>query len=442
MNTRNIRRSAASLLAVRIERSYVLCGLLCLVAVFAFAGAFAVFNDASHSGEPSISVAAPPLPVVVTTAEKSDSYLVTQSFTGILKTAQASQLGFEAPGTIVELTARQGQRVEQGELLGRLDTRRLYARIARIKAERKQAEAVLAELRAGPRRETIAAAESAVRQLQAEVDLQEANHARRQTLAGERLVSQAMLDEALYGSRAARARLEAAKRQLQQLQAGTRPEKIAAQVAATHSLDAALADVTIQLDGAKIVAPFSGTIAQRYVDKGTVVAGGTPVYRLVDDRNLEAWFGLPAEAAAEIALGDTYKVQVAGKDYTTTAAAKLPELDSATRTRTVIFKFSTISPELVPSQLTRLLLARRQDAQGYWLPTSSLVRGVRGLWSVLAVETKPGGNVGCAARRDVEVLLTRGDQSFVRGTIVAGEKIVADGVHRLVNGQLVAVGSE
>jgi hypothetical protein len=37
----------------------------------------------------------------------------------------------------------------------------------------------------------------------------------------------------------------------------------------------------------------------------------------------------------------------------------------------------------------------------------------------------------------VEVVYTRGDRSYIRGTVVDGDEIVAAGTHRIVPGQLV-----
>jgi hypothetical protein len=39
----------------------------------------------------------------------------------------------------------------------------------------------------------------------------------------------------------------------------------------------------------------------------------------------------------------------------------------------------------------------------------------------------------------VEILFTDGDQSLVRGTLQAGDRVIASGSHRLVAGQTVEV---
>ena len=59
-------------------------------------------------------------------------------------------------------------------------------------------------------------------------------------------------------------------------------------------------------------------------------------------------------------------------------------------------------------------------------------------------ESEPAADGGQrVARRDVEVLHATTDRVFVRGALAAGERVIADGVHRVVPGQRVeAVAAE
>lgn len=61
--------------------------------------------------------------------------------------------------------------VEAGQPLARLDVSTLEVKRRQLEAQRLQAAAVLAELRAGPRTETIAAARASVEQREAELEL-------------------------------------------------------------------------------------------------------------------------------------------------------------------------------------------------------------------------------------------------------------------------------
>jgi multidrug efflux pump subunit AcrA (membrane-fusion protein) len=84
-----------------------------------------------------------------------------------------------------------------------------------------------------------------------------------------------------------------------------------------------------------------------------------------------------------------------------------------------------------------LELAQTIAVSGYWLPTTALVRGVRGLWSCYVLGTSEQNDAFRVERRDVEVLHTESDRVLVRGTLQSGDRVVMSGTHRLVSEQLV-----
>jgi len=384
------------------------------------------------SDEAQPAVEANTLPVETIPAHQVDSYEVARLYTGVIRARRDTVLSFDRLGTLEEIHVYEGQHVEQGELLSELDTRRLQVSRQLLEARRNEATAVLAELEAGPRRETIDAADAEVRALEAQLELEKANLIRRETLLADNIIPQEEFDASKFGVQAAAARLEAAQRQLDELNAGTRQEKLDAQKAVLERLDAELADVNIELEDSALLAPFAGTVSQRMVDEGKVIAAGAPIVRLVEDRALEAWIGLPVGVAAGFKRGQAVELLVDNNPHAATVNGRMPELDTESRTQTVLFTFDAISPgQLVPQQVVRLRVETRTDMAGFWLPTDALAAGPRGLWNCYSVAD------GRVRRRLVEVLYTEGDRVLVRGTLIEGEPIIASGTHRVVVGQQV-----
>jgi multidrug efflux pump subunit AcrA (membrane-fusion protein) len=379
------------------------------------------------------------VPVETLVLKAANSISVRRTYTGVLKAGRASELGFELAGRLERVLVDEGDRVADGQLLAELDTDGLLARKEQLQAERDQATAVLAELEAGPRREQIAAARAEVENLRAQWQLAENTRQRRKQLLIDGAVSQEEYDQQAFGVQAARARLDAAQRRLDELEAGTRAEQIDAQRAVVARLDATLKQVELDLEDSQLRAPFDGTIAARYVDEGTVTAQGIPVLRILDQTNIEAWIGLPPDEVAGIELGQQHQLQINGRHYEATVSGILPELDPRTRTRSIVFQLAASHDELVAGQVVRISHTAQQREAGFWLPVVALTRGDRGLWSVLAVV--PGSVTGAAVveRRDVEVMHSETDRVFVRGTLLPEEQIVAGGTHRLVPGQRVEV---
>lgn len=377
-----------------------------------------------------------PLAVAVTAARRVESYPRLRTFTGVLRGARRSQLSFQRAGEVVAIAVDEGGRVASGQELARLDQRHIFAQQAQLEAQLREARAVFDELSAGPRQESIAAKRAEVRALEAQSAILEKKLARRAELVRQKSISKEEYETFYYELNTAVARADAARRELDELVAGTRGEQIAAQEARVAQLEARLADVDHDLEDAVLTAPFAGRVAKRLIDEGAVVAAGTGVLEIIDDTHLEAWFGLPVGSTQGIDAGDSYQLQIGDRSVEAVAYALSPDIDPATRTRNVILTVAGDEANLYPGQVVRLPLRERIEEAGFWLPTTSLIRANRGLWGVLVVEQREGEQV--VARRDVEVLDTVGDQSFVRGALVEGDQVIASGVHRVVVGQRVS----
>src|SRR5574341_2688846 len=79
----------------------------------------------------------------------------TVSATGEVVPAQKATLSFTTSGTLVTLNVDVGDRVQQGDVIGQLDTAVVDAEIARAEATVRVAEANLAQIKADPRTPSI-----------------------------------------------------------------------------------------------------------------------------------------------------------------------------------------------------------------------------------------------------------------------------------------------
>ena len=137
-----------------------------------------------------------------------DTLLVTVSATGSLSPRAEVSLAFTSGGRVAEVLVEEGQAVEAGQPLVRLETDDLVLQVAQAEALLAQAGATLAQVQAGPRSEDIAAAEAALRSAQANYD---------KVAAGPRAEDIA----------AAQAALRSAQANYDRLAAGSRPEEVA-----------------------------------------------------------------------------------------------------------------------------------------------------------------------------------------------------------------------
>ncbi len=378
-----------------------------------------------------------PLPVVTIVLAPTDGYELARHYTGLIEARRSSTLSFQRTGRLDSVMIGEGERVAAGQDLAALDVRRLKAQRRQIIAQREAAAAVLTEMTAGPRRQDIAEAKSAVtvfvaRHERAKIRLAGVTSARERAAASD--------DEyvtVLYDEQAAAAELDAARQRLNELEEGTRAEKITAQQATVDEFDARLDVMDIDLADSVIKAPFAGRVGRRLLDEGAIVGAGEPVLRIVETDAVEAWIGVPVAAASRLETGSRQQLEVAGRAITATVSAVMPQLDATTRTVQVVLAVDrSDAAGLIPGQIARLSLTETVPAVGFRVPVSALVPGRRGLWGVYTLG-EPREDGFLLELADVEVLHTDAHTAFIRGPLTGGQRVVAAGVHRVVPGQVV-----
>jgi multidrug efflux pump subunit AcrA (membrane-fusion protein) len=365
--------------------------------------------------------------VTTAVATRSDAYEVRRIYTGQVVARRSSDLGFERQGRVAEVHFDEGDRVEAGAVLATLDSRDLELRRKETTARLTREKAVLAEMRNGPRKQTIEAARATVRDLEAQLKLRQLRVERLASLGNAEAVSREEVDDARLGAAALTARLAGARHLLEELEEGTRTERIAAQVALVDQLEATLAVVDLDLEKSELKAPFPGRIELRLVDEGRVVGPREPALRLLETAALEARIGVPVRVAQRLVEGTAHDVLLGDRRVAGHIQARLPSVDERTRTRTIVLRLEK-GTEATPGEIARLEVRESVAEAGFWLPGTALVKSLRGLWSAFVVAD------GRIVRRELEVLHASGDRVYVRGTLQPGDAVVTDGTQRIVPG--------
>lgn len=419
-----------------MTRRSILAGLILLGVVVAAGWG----SRQPSQGDSSPAMRTPsPLAVTVRRLELVDHITRQRQFTGTIKAARVSALSFERPGRVVALLVEEGAEVTEGQLLARVDVEQVVAQRQAVAAQLTQARARLAELVAGPRAETIAAARARVAGFEAQVSRLERRYDRSQNLIATGAVAREQFEANQFELEAAVAERDAAQKHLEELLVGTRTEQLDAQRAVVEELQARLRELSLNVEDGELRAPFAGRVAQRMLDEGTVVASGATVFRLVEDRQLEAWMGIPPAVGARLAIGSKHQISIGNRQVDATLLSLRPQLDPTTRLQNAIFRMDEADSDgIVPGRMARLSLSERIAAEGYLLPVDALLPGPRGLWNVFVVSDSQS----TVEQRNVELLYTLGEQALVTGTLRPGDAIVTEGTHRVVTGQhVVAVAS-
>ena len=193
-----------------------------------------------------------------------------------------AQLGFKVSGRVVERTVSEGDRVQAGQLIARLDDAEQKDQLALRRAELAGAAAALAELEAGSRPQEIAAAAATLHSAEAERERARLDFARQQELRRKDAIADRELEAAQAQLQVAAARTAEAAERLKLVQEGPRTEDIAQARARLDQARAAVALAQTQLDNTRLTSPLTGVVLSHNIEPGEFVSPGTPVVTVAD----------------------------------------------------------------------------------------------------------------------------------------------------------------
>ena len=386
--------------------------------------------------------------VSVMEIDPSVSPMVPHRYTATIVARRTSDLSFQASERIEEILVDEGDKVTKDQVLAIQEKSAIDALFRAATARALQSQSVLQELEAGPRKETIEAARAELARLRAQLRLADANLKRQTRLRRTRASSEGEFDSARFERDSVAAASVAAKQNLAELVAGTRSEQLEAQRAAVKVAGSLVNQAKARLDQTEIRAPFSGRISRRYLDEGSIPSPGAPVLELVESDHLEIRFGVSPEIAAQLStdMQLSFTVGSSNKKLSGIVHRILPKLDRATRTQQVIVNVTDPENAMVDGQTVRIEFAiENKNSDGFWVPSEALQPQVRGLWSLLVIDTSDASElptVQTVQRRDVETLATWGTWSRVRGTLEPTDRVIFEGGHRVSVGQKVEATSK
>lgn len=182
-------------------------------------------------------------------------------------------------GRVTEVLVKEGDFVEKGQIVARMDTLQLEASLAQAQAQTAQAEQLMAQSKAN-----IVKSESDLR-------LASKDLARGRPLLASNAISESEAD-------ALEARRDAAAAALDANKAALRTQEFAVKAA-----QAQVAQIQTQLDDAILYSPTRGRVLYRLAEAGEVLQVGGKVVTILDLTDIYMEVYLPAAAAARTKIG-------------------------------------------------------------------------------------------------------------------------------------------
>ncbi len=219
--------------------------------------------------------------------------------------ATDADLGFQLAGRIDSISVREGDLVHKGDTLAWLDREELHARLLAARAQVVAARARLVELERGFRREEVAQARAVTRAAEERRENANRDVTRTRKLFEGGAVSREVLDQAETALRLAEAEHDRAVEAQRLVEAGVRPEQIAAQRASVDQSEANVAVIEATLNNTVLTAPFPGRITRRHREPGEIVQPGAPVITLMNPNDRWVRIYVREDAVGRLTLGDS-----------------------------------------------------------------------------------------------------------------------------------------
>ncbi len=293
----------------------------------------------------------------------------------------------KSPGRVLEILADEGDFVQPGQVLARMDTEVLQAQLNQARAQLRQGEnAILtAQALVAQRESEKAAAESVVAQRQAELTAARKRHQRTATLVQRNAMPRQQLDDDLATLQSAEAGLAAARARTLSADAGiaaARSQVVEAQ-SAVEAAQAGVERLQADIRDSELKSDRLARVQYRVAQPGEVLGAGGKLLNLVDLADVYMTFFLPERQAGRVAIGAEVRLVIdaapqyvipAKVSYVASVAQFTPKtVETESEREKLMFRVKArIDPELLKKHMEQVktglpgMAYLKLDGEAHW----------------------------------------------------------------------------
>jgi membrane fusion protein, multidrug efflux system len=337
-----------------------------------------LFTGCGHKQKEAEKASQAPLKqATLITVEKSDKALLMET-PGTLVSEQRVEVASRLTGFIRDIRVREGQAVNTGQVLLRVDSADIEGQIAQTESALAQAQAALADA--------------------------ENDHQRFSALYKEEAVPKAQFDKVDLQYRLAQQQVAAGK--------------------------AALDTAKSQLRYANVTTPISGVVVAKLADAGDLATPGTPLLVIENPGRLQAETQVQDSLYGQLETGESVQVVLdSGIDVEGHIARLVPAADPSSHTHLVKIDVPS-RPEIRSGGLVRVRFA--VGSRPALRVPAQAVQMRAGISGVFVVDRE-----GIVRFRMVRTGIVEGDSVEIQAGLTAGERIASEGADKLENGDRV-----
>ncbi len=470
------------------ERWRLILGIILIIGSLGFGWRWWQTSSASNARAGAMAGQPKGIPVKLATME-TGSVQEASEFVGSLEAPRSVTLKPEIAGRVSQILVKEGDLIQQGQVMLRLQSDDAQAQvsqakaaletsrskldqlkagtrkeeIAQARAKLTQAQAQLTNAQAGARPEEVAQAESQIEAAKSDLELAQSRAKRYQSLRTDGAISQDLLEGYLKERRSSEAKLQEAQRRLQQvrksrgsdinqlaaaveqakqnlkeLENGPRPEEIAQARSQVTEAAAQVRTNQVKLQYTNILAPFTGIVGNIPAKVGDFVDKGDELTTLTKNDSLKLNLSIPVNQAKQLRVGLPVQMLDAQGKPGATGKVNFISPNASADSQTVLVKaiFSNSSGQLLNRQLVRAKVIW-EERPGILIPVTAVSRlGGESFVFVAQPPEKPqpGMSALVSVQKPVTLGAIEGSNYQVISGLKAGDKIVVSGILNLTNG--------
>lgn len=404
----------------------LIIGSVILVCVI---GALILFKTFAPSGQaPDASQKKKkPAPLVQVEPARLEPIARTLELTGEVVATRRVTITALKDGPIAFCPWREGDGVEAGETLVRIERETLRAEALSAQASLQTAQAKLDDLQSGARPEEIQRAEANLKRSEAVLAEAGRQYERQAELIKTSVASQQAVDKAREQLDVAEADATAARQTLEILKSGPTATEIAVQKAAVGEAEARLTLARAHLAECEMVSPFDGIVSQVHVRPGDMASVRAPLLEMFAPDSLVVRFAVPEAQAASVRKGMTLRVALDARpdaDFDAHIIRVYPDLHPLMRTRRIEAAIDDPAG-IAPNMFGRIVLTLDRVEQALVVPSEAVVVSPTGQRTLFVIHD------GKAHRRVVTIGIEDGKRAQVLSGLEAGEKVAVAGAETL-----------
>ncbi|MGF1573664.1 MAG: efflux RND transporter periplasmic adaptor subunit [Sumerlaeia bacterium] len=345
-----------------------------------------------------------PVRVLSVTLEPLEAH---RKVVGTLRAVSEAEVAAREEGAVLSVYYREGETVNQGDVLAKLDDRRLLAQIQEAKA-------------------SITEAESLIKQYQAEFEEAQFDFKNAKELFARDAVSESDVVSAERAIGVVESQISASR------------EALLAAKSRQDLLEVRLGDMVI-------TAPFDGVVTERHLEVGEWVDPGDPVMTVLLRGKLEAWISIPERFSKNIiGLNNqvTIEVPAVGDFFNTEKTRTISKVDERSRTFTLIAEVDDMGGTIKPGMSVNSWVPMGDGSQQITVSRDAVIQDQTGAY-VFRIVQPQGADPDAAPIAEkvpVSVLFAKGNKIAVSTSqLVEGDSVIVEGNERLFPNSEVSV---